>query len=194
MQYPHSKINADCIIPAAGLSTRMGEWKLLLPFKDSSIIEQSISNALAVCSRVIVVVGHRSDELTERLKGYANLEIVSNPDYQQGMYSSIRQGVRRVTSDYFFICHADMPCIAPQIFTRLWEQRGEATVFPGTEQQSGHPVLLSARLKPVIEQEQQHTSMKALLKRYPMRFLNLDDPNIHLDIDTPLAYQQLIGQ
>lgn len=194
MQYPHSKINADCIIPAAGLSTRMGEWKLCLPYKDSSIVEQSIKNALAICARVILVVGHRGDELREQLQGYSELEIVNNPDYQQGMYSSLRQGVKRVNSDYFFICHADMPCISPTIFERLWEQRGEATVFPGTPQQTGHPVLLSSRLKPFIEQQQQHRSMKALLQRYPMRFLNLDDPTIHLDIDTPQAYQQLIGQ
>ncbi len=193
MQERPQKINADCIIPAAGLSSRMGDWKLLLPFNGATIVEHSVINALASCARVIVVVGYRGDELIQQLAPYP-VELVFNHDYQQGMYSSIRQAVTQLHHDYFFVTHADMPCIAPAIFTRLWEQRGEATVFPGTEQQTGHPVLLSSRLKPVIEQQQQHKSMKALLKHYPMRFLNLKEPSIHLDIDTPQSYQQLIGQ
>ncbi len=194
MQYEQKKINVDCIIPAAGLSSRMGEWKLTLPFNNSTIVEESIKNALAVCSRVILVVGYRSDELIERIKTYPNVEVVINPDYEQGMYSSIRKGVELVRSDYFFVTHADMPCISRDVFELLWNNRAEGSVFPGSESHSGHPVLISSSLKAVIESATQQPSMKSVLKQFPMSFLGLSHSNIHLDVDTPTAYQNLINQ
>ena len=53
-------MDIDCLIPAAGFSSRMGNWKLTLPYKGSTIIESSIANAMNVCDRAIVVTGHRA--------------------------------------------------------------------------------------------------------------------------------------
>ncbi|MDD5766743.1 MAG: NTP transferase domain-containing protein, partial [Candidatus Marinimicrobia bacterium] len=53
----------DTVILAAGLSTRMGAFKPLLPFKQSTIIETVIDTALAISNRVIVVVGFQATDI-----------------------------------------------------------------------------------------------------------------------------------
>lgn len=189
-------LDIDCIIPAAGLSSRMGRWKLMLPYNDETILEASVKNALAICSRVILIAGYRCDELIEKMRAYPNVSIIVNNDYQQGMLSSIKLGVEHVRSDYFFIAHADMPCIGSGLYNQLWQARGAGSIFPGDEQYSGHPVLINSLLKPailkqVVANETVSHSMKAILKKYPMTYLQLSNSEIHFDIDTPAAYEKL---
>ena len=184
-------VDIDCIMPAAGLSSRMGEWKLMLPYNNETILEASVKNALAFCSRVILIAGYRSDELIEKMSEYANVSIVVNKDFQQGMLSSIKLGIEHVRSDYFFIAHADMPCIDSDIYHQLWQARGEGSTFPGNEHHSGHPVIINSVLKPVAKKEVTSHSMKAILKKHPVRYLQLSNSGIHFDIDTPVAYEKL---
>ncbi len=58
----------DCVMPAAGLSSRMGDWKLMLPYQQYTILDASIENALSFCRRVILVVGYRGAELIEKYR------------------------------------------------------------------------------------------------------------------------------
>ena len=178
-------------MPAAGLSSRMGEWKLILPYQNSTILEVSIKHALKACSRVILVVGYRSDELIDMMRSYPRVEVVVNENYQLGMLSSIQLGIEQVCSDYFFVAHADMPCINPTIFHQLWQSRAQGAVFPGSNVQSGHPVLINAALKESILLSPSTGSMKSILKNFPMSYLQLTDDGIHFDVDTPEAYQAL---
>lgn len=191
MMLESAHIDIDCIIPAAGLSSRMGEWKLMLPYNDTTILEESVKNALCVCSRVILVAGYRADELIEKMSRYSNVKIVVNKNYQQGLLSSIKLGIEHVSSDYFFITHADMPCINALIYYKLWLAKASGTIFPGTKSHSGHPVLIASSLKSQIRNEAESHSMKAILKQFPMTYLNLLEQEIHLDIDTKSAYEKL---
>lgn len=47
----------DCVMPAAGLSSRMGSWKVMLPYSHHTILDESIENALRFCSRVKKLMG-----------------------------------------------------------------------------------------------------------------------------------------
>ncbi len=182
----------DCIIPAAGLSSRMGCWKLMLPYKEGTVLEASIKNALSFCSRVILVAGHRADELISQYQHHSNITMVSNPNYPSGMFSSVKAGIESVKSEYFFICHGDMPCVTTEIYQALWQERLHGVVFPGTPQQSGHPVIIhssAVRQKVMLDQ---YDSMKPLLLQLKTKYLNISDSGIHLDVDTPEAYQQLL--
>ena len=60
------QVPCDCIITAAGLSSRMGTWKMMLPYCQGTMLDASLKNALAFCQRVILVVGHRGEELEAR--------------------------------------------------------------------------------------------------------------------------------
>lgn len=184
--------NIDCVMPGAGLSSRMGQWKLMLPYRGQTILDQSIENALSHCSRVILVVGYRGEELLLRYQLDDRIVVVINAHYQQGMFSSIRCGVALVNSEHFFICHGDMPCISPATYQTLWQERGQYTLFPGNETKPGHPVLLPQSLIPPILHAQPSSSMKALIMGQPVRYLQLNLAELYLDVDTPAAYQRLL--
>lgn len=188
------KIDLDCIMPAAGLSSRMGEWKIMLPYKNSTILEASIKNALSVCSRVILIAGYRSNELIEIMGEYPNVEIVINENYKQGMFSSIQQGVNHVTSEYFCIAHADMPCINSELYHKLWRARTKGSVFLGNESHSGHPVLIDSALKNTLLTHDKTASMKSILREFPMHYLKQTDDVIHFDVDTIEDYEKLCAE
>jgi len=101
----------DCLIPAAGLSSRMGRWKLLLPYRGTTILEQTLNNALSLCSRVVLVTGYRGNELEEIYAGRSGVVTVRNADFKRGMFSSIQTGVPLVSTEWFFITMGDMPGI-----------------------------------------------------------------------------------
>ena len=90
----------DCIITAAGLSSRMGQWKMMLPWQQGTILDTSIKNALQFCSRIILVTGYRGNELHERYANQSNITIIHNPDYAQGLLTSVKAAVPAVKTEY----------------------------------------------------------------------------------------------
>lgn len=93
----------DCIITAAGLSSRMGQWKMMLPWQQGTILDTSIKNALQFCSRIILVTGYRGNELHERYANQSNITIIHNPDYAQGLLTSVKAAVPAVQTEHCFL-------------------------------------------------------------------------------------------
>jgi molybdenum cofactor cytidylyltransferase len=87
------------IVLAAGLSRRMGRFKLTLPWGDRTVIGQVIATLEAAgIEEIVVVTGHRGDAVAEALVG-TGAHIVHNPEYASGeMLSSIKVGVRAVAA------------------------------------------------------------------------------------------------
>jgi len=192
MQLQHTKIPAiDCVMPAAGLSSRMGDWKLMLAYRNHTILDQSIENSLRFCARVILVAGFRGEELVARYKVRPNVLVVTNADFFMGMFSSIQLGARQVNTEHFFITHGDMPMIGYDVFHAMWQRRGKV-VFPGSAERSGHPVLLPASVVPLIVSAPMSSKMKSIIKMQQVEYLGLTTADIHLDVDTPEAYQALL--
>src|SRR2546428_2486075 len=96
---PKTKDQIAAILLAAGRSRRMGAFKPLLPFGDSTVIEYCISNLRAAdIEDLIVVVGHRADEVRKQLKDSA-ISFAVNPDPDSEMSLSIALGVEQVAAD-----------------------------------------------------------------------------------------------
>ncbi|MGL1893444.1 MAG: NTP transferase domain-containing protein [Spirochaetaceae bacterium] len=186
------KIDIDCIILAAGMSSRMSTWKMLLPFAGKSLIETTIDNALAVCERVIVVVGYRSFELIELLGQWENIIIIENKEFKKGMFTSVQTGVSIVKSEYFFITHGDLPLIPPSIYQKLSKFKGNKAVFPVFNDKRGHPVLLPQTIIETILAEKVDSSMKKLLSIYPTRLVPVNTDGIYMDVDTDENYKNLL--
>lgn len=105
----------DCIITAAGLSSRMGQWKMMLPWQQGTILDTSIKNALQFCSRIILVTGYRGNELHERYANQSNITIIHNPDYAQGLLTSVKAAVPAVKQNIVF--SPTVTCLpSPSIF------------------------------------------------------------------------------
>nr|WP_206538783.1 molybdenum cofactor cytidylyltransferase [Aeromonas finlandensis] len=190
-RYPR-QVQCDCIITAAGLSSRMGTWKMMLPYCQGTMLDASLKNALAFCQRVILVVGHRGDELRARYRGRSDILIVHNPDYQQGLGSSIRCALAASDADYLFISHGDLPCIPREVYQQLWLLRGQEALFPTYKGEAGHPVLLPKSLASALAVAPAQQSVRRWLQQHPHRLVPVDSRAILFDVDTPERYQALL--
>jgi CTP:molybdopterin cytidylyltransferase MocA len=142
---PHPSISA--ILLAAGRSRRMGAFKPLLPFGGCSVVEACVSNLLASgVEEIVVVVGHRADEVRERL-AHLPLRFAVNDDAESGMGVSIARGIEQISSDAEAVLLAlvDQPAIPPEVISFLITERKRTSarlVMPEYEGRGGHPVLI----------------------------------------------------
>lgn len=174
----------DCIITAAGLSSRMGKWKMMLPWHGGTILDASIKNALQFCNRVILVSGHRATEIHKRYANQPNIIITYNPDYAQGLFTSIKVAATAVRSEYCFITHGDMPELNRDIFRKIWALRNDSALIPCYQGQPGHPILLSKKCLLQAISQPNVNSMRQALLRGKHNIAEMNDPRITLDIDT----------
>lgn len=156
------------------------------------MLDASLKNALAFCQRVILVVGHRGEELQARYGSRPDIVVVHNPDYRQGLGSSIRCALAASDADYLFISHGDLPCIPRDVYQKLWQARGELALFPSFEGEAGHPVLLPKSLARELAAAPAQGSVRRWLLQRPHRTIPVESPAILFDIDTPERYQALI--
>ena len=176
------------IILAAGLSSRMGRNKLLLPFSGMTIIEKTLYAVLPYSDRVIVVTGHEREKI-ENILGLYNVDFVYNPGFEGGQRGSTLIGIENVKDDDFSVLPSDLP---------LLEKSAVATLYSSLEQSSivrpvyngipGHPVCYRKENR---EKLLHHTgTMKEYLKREG--FLALPSPiGCVYDVDTPVRYSAL---
>lgn len=175
----------DCIITAAGLSSRMGKWKMMLPWQEGTILDASIKNALQFCSRIILVTGHRADELHHRYANLSNITITHNPEYAHGLFSSIQTAATAVSSEYCFITHGDMPSLNVNIFSKLWSLRNNGALIPYYKGMPGHPVLLPKTCLIQALSQPNVSSMRQALLAGEHYTIEMTEAGVTLDIDTP---------
>lgn len=186
---PDSEV--QCVILAAGLSTRVKGWKMILPFGDSTVIETTVRQGLSVCSRVILVTGHRAAELTQLFNSWSDVITVYNSDFEKGMFSSIQVGVSHITTDRFFIALGDMPLVSPATYQILLEEKREEAVIPRFQGKNGHPVLLSSILTTTILESDISTTLRDILEGRVVISVPVNDRAVLHDIDTPQDYRRL---
>ena len=181
--------DVECVMLAAGRSTRMDGWKMTLPWGESTIVEHSLRAALDVCSRVVLVAGFRA-------------EVMNNERYEEGMFSSVQGGVRSIGNGSFFLALGDMPGVSGDIYRTLlgWDRRlvsifrGTAhAVIPKYRGKKGHPLLLSPEVKTRILDTDISRTLRDVMAEVPTVIVPVDDHGILHDIDTPADYQSLHG-
>ncbi len=177
----------DCVIPAAGSSTRMGSWKPALPFGGSTLLHTVVSTALRACPRVLLVTGFRGPELAARFAAEPRVLVVHNPGWERGMFSSIQLGVGLVRTERFFVTLGDMPWITEGVYAALLSGDDKSdVVFPVHGGRRGHPVLFHERVKPAIAGADPVTgSMRLISRSLGVRELAWPDDSILRDADQP---------
>jgi len=188
---PPPDAEVQCVILAAGLSTRAKGWKMILPFGDSTVIETTVRQGLSACSRVILVTGHRSAELAQLFSSWSDVTTVYNPEFEKGMFSSIQVGVSHITTDRFFVALGDMPLVSPATYRKLLEEKREAAVIPRFQGKNGHPVLLTSILIAKILESGGPTTLRDILEDHVVISVPVNDRAVLHDIDTPEDYKRL---
>jgi CTP:molybdopterin cytidylyltransferase MocA len=144
------------VVLAAGLSTRMGAFKPLVPLCGKPLIQNSIDHMLSGgATTVVVVVGFHATEMEALLSSAygPEVQVVYNPQFAtRDMMYSIQVGCAHLPPcDAFFLLPGDMPVIQPATFRLLidaWRRRPGGVIFPTLEGYRKHPPLISSALIP----------------------------------------------
>jgi molybdenum cofactor cytidylyltransferase len=192
------KARYAAIVLAGGLSTRMKQFKPLLPLGGATITDRVIDLFLNEGVGVFLVAGYRRDDIAAGIKK-RDITIVYNPDYEHGMFSSIQAGVRRLKSKYqgFFILPVDIPLVRPATVRRLItvaSENPDNIIYPVFGGERGHPPLIPSALAPAILGWEKGGGLKAVLKSHEKlaREVPVADSFILFDIDTPEDYAALL--
>lgn len=186
------------IILAAGFSSRMEEFKPLLPLAGSTVLERSIRIFCAAdISEVIAVLGYRAKEL-QPLAERAGARCVHNPQFEQGMFSSIATGCRALPNwvEAAFVLPADTPLVRPNTIRQLataFAARQAGIVYPVFEEQRGHPPLIARSILDEAAEEGAAGPLSALLAQHESEAIDLPvaDQGIHVDMDTRADYDEM---
>ncbi|MDD5127983.1 MAG: nucleotidyltransferase family protein [Dehalococcoidales bacterium] len=184
------------IILTAGLSSRMLDFKPLLPVGRETLADHVISTFLGVGVDVLLVTGWRREELVNGIK-HKNIKVVDNPDYESGMFSSIKAGMSRLSPvcRAFFIMPVDIPLVSPVTIQRLLSESSQfpdRVIYPVFDKRRGHPPLIPSNLVPSILEYGEDGGLKAILSQHKYREVATSDSNILFDVDTPDDYQELL--
>lgn len=174
----------DIVVLAAGNSSRMGRSKTEIVIDGKAIIEHTILQAYELCRNVIVVGGKFYKTQKEILKPYKKVNFVYNPNFSKGMFSSVKAGIREVSSECFFLIPGDIPFVRKETYLKLQEINGEI-IIPTFKNRKGHPVFFSSDLVSEIERENTESNLRDFIKKKAPLLIDVDDEYILKDIDIP---------
>jgi molybdenum cofactor cytidylyltransferase len=193
----------SAIVLAAGMSTRMGQNKLLLDFKDKPLIAHAVDTLLASeIDEVVVVLGNEADKVQEKLRGRP-VRLVENPDFRDGLSTSVQAGVNAVSrqADGIMVYLADLPLLEPADVNRILRAFAHAKavrksiVIPFFDGQRGNPVLLDSSYREEILGVVGDIGCKGVIKRYPDQVFVVEMESDHVirDMDTMEEYEAALG-
>jgi CTP:molybdopterin cytidylyltransferase MocA len=186
------------VVLAAGFSSRMGEFKPLLSLEGKSVLQRA-AELFSGCGRLVIVTGHRAEEVEAEARRL-HVSTVLNPDFAQGMFSSVCAGVRGLemeTSglDGFFMLPVDVALIRPWTVHHVadfFSRHKPKVAFPTFLGERGHPPLISALVVPRILAHDGRGGLRTVLEDLKGEILDVPgfDRNILLDMDTPEAFAE----
>ena len=188
------------LVLAAGESRRMGDAnKLTIPVDGTPMVARVV-DALqqSRAQRVIVITGHQPERIKEALSG-RDVEFVHNPDYAEGIGSSVRMGITALDDDAdgALVALGDMPWVNTEVINRLvdaFTTDRELSIFiPMFGGKRGNPVLWEARHFPELLALSGDVGGKALFDRHATAicYVNVESASVNTDVDTPDALQKL---
>jgi len=184
-------MSVDGILLAAGFSERAPDFKPALDIYGKPLLVRTIESMCDFCEKIIVVGGHNFSKLSKVVGEMSNVMLIKNKNFKMGMFSSVRCGIQAVQSGRFFILPGDQPVVAPGTFD-LMLQFDDDIIIPRYKGKKGHPVLFNSQLIPEILQYPNTEILRNYIHSKPVKIIDVDDPGIGMDVDTPEDYQQVL--
>ena len=182
---------AECIILAGGKSTRMGTNKMLLDVNGHPLIWHTIKSVRPFVSRIIVVTGRYDKEIREALKD-EDVTIVTNHNYEKGMFSSVLTGVKETRED-FMVLPGDCPFIDKATFKKVLSGTGDIR-YPKYQNLDGHPLYISKKYKEELLSYPLDSNLKLFRNSKKCEIINVEDKNIAMNLNNLLDLNQLITE
>lgn len=185
-----SRMNAR-VPPEQGSAEASALHKLLAEFDGVPLIRKSVETAQqSGGGGVHVVVGYRADDMRRALLGL-DVDIIVNPDFEEGMASSLRTGVAalQAIASGVLILLADMPLISASHLRKLLETfaetGGKCVVRAVSGDVRGNPVILPRATFDAIATLQGDVGARQIIAEsgLPVVDVNIGDAAL-LDVDT----------
>ncbi len=191
---PKKDQRVAAVVLAAGRSTRMGAInKLIAEIGGKPLVRIAAEQALASrASPVIVVTGHEREKVEAALDGLP-VRFVYNPDYAEGLGTSLKAGIAAVPAeaDGAVVCLGDMPQVDSALIDKLIAafdpERSALVVVPSINGRRGNPVLWSRRFFPDLMTVQGDIGARHLIGAYAEAVVEVPVAGeaALTDVDTP---------
>lgn len=193
-----SRPRLAAIVLAAGASSRMGSFKPLLRLGGMTVLERNIALLRdAGADEVLVVTGNRAEELQPLIER-CGARCVHNADWEQGMFTSVAAGVRALPdwAQGAFVLPVDVPLVRSVTVRRLaaaFATHPQGIVYPDFGGRRGHPPVIARSILDEALLDVIRGPLFALLAAHETHTIEVPvaDEAIHLDMDTPAAFEAL---
>ncbi len=187
------------VVLAAGMSTRMGEPKVLLPWADKKTILEHIIDQLfkARIEHVVVVTGHQAKEVKELVKPLG-VEVAYNRSYKTGeMLSSLKVGLHALPDNVAasLVVLGDQPRIQPKVIYQILMAYAEGKydiIAPSYQKRRGHPILIGRRYWPEFYNLPRDGAPRDVINAHKdhIYYIPVNTDSILQDVDTPQDYAE----
>jgi molybdenum cofactor cytidylyltransferase len=192
-------VKVGALILGAGRSSRMGRPKLLLPWKDTTVIGQLLRHWRALEASQISVVFGQGDEMLQRELDGLNCSAgdrVINPTPERGMFSSIQCAAQwpgwNQSLTHWALILGDQPHLRLETLRRLLDfarENPEKVCQPKYGGHRRHPLIFPKALFFSLARTQA-ADLNEFLDSVPAAYCALEDAGLALDIDFPQDYDK----
>ena len=197
---PQQAPKVAIVLLAAGRSTRMGgPNKMLADANGQPLVAHAVKAALASQAvEVVVVLGNMADQVKAAITAAvpaAHLRFVVNPDFAQGLSTSVRTGIEALGKDIdaAIVQLGDMPGVTSSLLDRLMAAfspvEGRSICVPTVAGKRGNPVLWARRFFAEMSRVEGDTGAKHLIGEHAdlVCEVEMTGEAAITDIDTPEA-------
>lgn len=197
----HANTNIAIIIPAAGVSERMGSPKQLLPWGKTNLLGHAITEALrSEVKEVIVILGAHETIIKKEIVHYP-VTILTNENWKNGMGSSIARGARHLLEedtdiDGILVMLADQPLINHQYLIALirkFQHKTRPIAATSYGKKIGVPAIFGTDYFEALADLNDDYGAKYLMEQHEKDVITLSPGKILVDIDTKADYKRVYG-
>lgn len=182
----------DGIILAAGLSSRMGCNKLLLPYKDKPLLQYTLDIAADLPLARCILVTTAATAAGVRIP--TGMRVIYNTRPEEGQSSSLRLGLAQADGDGYLFFTADQPLLDKAVVERITAAAGpEHIVVPRCHDRLGNPVFFPAIYRSALAALRGDTGGRIVRETFAARcvYIDIADAAALLDVDTYAEYTAL---
>lgn len=191
------KISA--IILAAGSSSRLGQSKQLVKIDGTPLLVKTITTTLEINFKEVVVVLGSDYSIHEALINHLPVRIVANENWQTGMGSSVKTGLKSLLNiqpdtSAVMILVCDQPYLSSGHLKALitsYINSNKPLVASRYNSNTGVPALFDKQLFSELLQIDDRQGAKPLLQKFQHVMVQVEWPEGKFDIDTPDDLKQL---
>jgi CTP:molybdopterin cytidylyltransferase MocA len=189
------------MVLAAGRSSRFGSPKALAAAGGVTFISKIINTLEAAGVTETIVVGRAEDhELAAEVgsSGHA-ARVVVNPDPDRGQLSSLITGLDAIDGpgvNGVLVTLVDMPLVSAAAIRQLIDRAAvsaAAVVRAVHAGRHGHPVVFKRAAFDALRRADPSVGAKAVVHAMAVEDVEIEDPGVVEDVDTPADYERLFG-